>query len=75
MAARATPTQRSEGARKAVQASWTRVNQERETAGMSRTDASDSALLTLLDRIKTANDPEEIRALAAQIERVVFRKA
>ncbi len=42
---------------------------------MSRTDASDSALLTLLDRIKTANDPEEIRALAAQIERVVFRKA
>jgi hypothetical protein len=39
------------------------------------TDTSDSALLTLLDRIKSASDPQEIRELAAQIERVVFHKA
>jgi hypothetical protein len=44
----------------------------REATG---TATSDSALLTLLDRIKSASDPEEIRELATQIERVVFHKA
>ncbi len=73
-AARLTPAQRSESARKAVQTRWARVKQERESAGTAGTDTSDSALLTLLDRIKTASDPQEIRELAAQIERIVFHK-
>lgn len=52
-------------------AGQTRAGIRRDAIG---TDASDSALLTLLDRIKSASDPEEIRELAAQIEQAVFRK-
>jgi hypothetical protein len=37
-------------------------------------DTSDQALAALLSRLKAAVDPEEIRQLSAQIERVVFHK-
>jgi hypothetical protein len=37
-------------------------------------DTSDQTLAALLGRLKTAVDPEEIRQLSAQIERVVFHK-
>ncbi len=73
-AARLTPAQRSESARNAVQARWARVKQQRESSEVAGTDTSDSALLTLLDRIKSASDPDEIRQLATRIERVVFHK-
>ncbi len=73
-AAKLTAVQRSESARKAVQARWARVKQPRESSEVAGTDTSDSALLTLLDRIKSASDPQEIRELAAQIERVVFHE-
>src|SRR6266540_1983842 len=37
-------------------------------------DTSDSALAVLLKRLKATVDPDEIRQLADQIERVVFHK-
>jgi hypothetical protein len=37
-------------------------------------DASDEALAILLSRLKAAVDPEEIRQLSDQIERVIFHE-
>ena len=37
-------------------------------------DASDSALLSLLLRLKATDDPAEIRRLSAQLEQIVFAK-
>jgi hypothetical protein len=37
-------------------------------------DTSDGALVVLLDQLKAAVDPTEIRKLSDQIERVVFHK-
>ena len=37
-------------------------------------DTSDQALMALLSRLKAAVDPEEIRQLSVQIERIVFHK-
>ena len=37
-------------------------------------DASDSALLALLRRIKATDNPTEIRRLSNQLERVIFHK-
>ena len=35
---------------------------------------SDKAMLSLLRRIKETNDPDEIRQLSDQLERVIFHK-
>jgi len=37
-------------------------------------DTSDRALISLLKRLKATSDPNEIRRLSDQIERVVFHK-
>jgi hypothetical protein len=37
-------------------------------------DSSDEALADLLNRLKAAVDPDEIRQLSDQIERVIFHK-
>jgi hypothetical protein len=42
--------------------------------GRKDSNASDDALLTLLKRLKAANEPTEIRRLSNQIERVIFHK-
>lgn len=71
-AAKLTPKQRSESARKAVQARWTKAKTKPTTT--SRMDPSDKAVLTLLKRIKEANDQNEVRQLSDQLERVIFHK-
>jgi len=69
-AARLTPEQRSESARKAVQARWAKAKE----GAPSTIDTSDKVVLTLLKRIKAANDANEIRRLSDQLERVIFHK-
>jgi K+-sensing histidine kinase KdpD len=70
-AATLTPKQRSESARKAVQARWAKAKERRAT---STTDTSDNALLALLKRLKAANDTQEVRQLSDQLERAIFHK-
>jgi hypothetical protein len=38
------------------------------------TDHSDQTLLSLLDQLKSATDPETIRRLSEEIERTIFHK-
>src|ERR1700682_4435831 len=68
-AAKLTPEQRSESARKAVKARWAKAKPP--TAALN---TSDQALLTLLKRIKATDNPIEIRRLTNQLERVIFHK-
>jgi hypothetical protein len=70
-AAKLTPKQRSESARKAVQARWTKAKERSTTSTM---DTSDKAVLSLLKRIKEATDQKEIRQLSDQLERAIFHK-
>ena len=70
-AAKLTPRQRSESARKAVQARWAKA---REKRAASTTDASDKAVLALLERIKAAHNPKEVRQLSDRLERAIFHK-
>src|SRR5215831_17427990 len=85
-AAKLTPKQRSESARKAVQARWAKAKEGKDeivvkksklkvtpTTG-STMDTSDNAVLALLKRIKEAKDQNEIRQLSDQLERVIFHK-
>ena len=79
-AAKLTPRQRSESARKAVQARWTKAKvankakAETTRATPSTMDTSDKAVLALLKRIKATNNPGEIRQLTDQLERAIFHK-
>jgi hypothetical protein len=85
-AAKLTPKQRSESARRAVQARWTKAKEGKDymvvkgtkmktdPANPSPIDASDKAVLNLLKRIKEAHDQEEIRQLSDQLERAIFHK-
>ena len=77
-AASLTPEQRSESARKAVQARWARAkrggNEFQHEALPAIGDTSDRAALTLLKRIKAAKDQTEIRQLTDQLQRVIFHK-
>ena len=66
-AAKLTPAQRSESARKAVRARWAK-------AQPVATGTSDEALLALLKRLKAASGRSEIRQLSNEIERVIFHK-
>lgn len=47
---------------------------EAPAPGASVVSASDHALLTLLQRLKTTNDAKEIRQLADELERVIFHR-
>jgi hypothetical protein len=67
-AARLTPEQRSESARKAVQARWAKTREA------TTVDTSDHALLDLLKRLKKTDDPNEVRQISDQLERVIFHK-
>src|SRR5215813_12436522 len=74
-AAKLTPKQRSESARKAVLARWTKAKEDKEylvvrrtklntkSASTSTMDSSDKAVLSLLKRIKETDDHNEIRKL------------
>ena len=84
-AAKLTPKQRSESARKAVQARWAKAKKltgytvvkmaKMETAPPAIcTDTSDKAVLVLLKRLKRSNDQDEVRQLSDQLERVIFHK-
>ena len=61
-AAKLTPEQRSESARKAVQARWAK----------DRRETSKNALHLCLKRIKDATDETEIRRLTEELQRIVF---
>lgn len=90
-AAKMTPGERSESARKAVQARWmkakpattngsspgrmTALGKVSKTATAGLTGTSDTALMRLLSRLKATVDPKEIRQLSDQIERIVFRSS
>src|ERR1700722_13825325 len=83
-AAKLTPKQRSESARKAVQARWTKAKEGKDYTVAKRTrieitptatstiDTSDNAVLALLKRIKATNNRNEVRQLSDQLERVIF---
>ena len=78
-AAKLTPEERSEIARKAVRARWDKANAKRErstpkTKASVNSDNSDRAVLQLLKRIKATDDPTEIRKLTDELERVIFHK-
>lgn len=83
-AAKLTPEQRSESARKAVRARWAKVKKAagHKRAGRSGvaagnsagSSASDDAVRDLLRRIKTANDPIEIQRMSGQLEKLIFHK-
>lgn len=46
----------------------------KKSATIETIDTSDRALASLLKRLKTSVDPNEIRELSHQIEQVVFHK-
>src|SRR5437773_357926 len=66
-AAKLTPQQRSESARKAVQARWA-------AATPPVLDTSKRALHLCLKRIRAAKDDKEIRRLTEELQRIVFHK-
>jgi hypothetical protein len=72
-AAKLTPKQRSESARNAVLARWTKAKKA-TPARTSTMDTSDKAVLNLLKQIKETNNPKEIRRLSDQLERAIFHK-
>jgi len=73
-----TPKQRSESARKAVQARWSKAKEgsaKVETMPVaSSQETSDQAVLALLKRLKGTTNPSEIRRLSGQLERAIFHK-
>jgi hypothetical protein len=85
-AAKLTAKQRSESARKAVQARWAKAKERKDHMAVKRArmqttpattspiDTSDDAVLVLLKRIKETKDQSEIRQLSDQLERVIFHK-
>jgi hypothetical protein len=83
-AAKLTHEQRSEIARKAVQARWAKAKKGSShklgqriasaTPAATAVDNSDQALLSLLKRIRATGSHAEFRRLSDQIERVIFHK-
>jgi len=68
-AAKLTPAQRSESARKAVQARWSKA-----APGAAELDTSKKALHLCLKRIKEAKNENELRRLTEELQRIVFHK-
>jgi hypothetical protein len=74
-AAKLTPEQRSESARKAVQARWSKARGVSEAVPAARAlDASKKALHLCLKRIKNAKDENELRRLTEELQRIVFHR-
>ncbi|MEO8367899.1 MAG: hypothetical protein ABI806_01695 [Candidatus Solibacter sp.] len=74
-AAKLTPDQRTESARKAVQVRWAKAKLGNEPVSSTPAlDTSDDAVLELLKRIKAAGSQDELRQLSDQLERVIFHK-
>ena len=76
-AAKLTPEQRSESARKAVQARWAKAQAKRQAdyiVNEASSAVSDHAFMSLLKRYKATNDPAEMDKLSEQIERMIFHK-
>ena len=65
-AAKLTPEQRSESARKAVQARWSKATPVLDT--------SKKALRLCLKRIKDAKNENELRRLTQELQRIVFHR-
>ena len=74
-AARLTPEQRSESARQAVRARWSKARSgggpAAPTPGL---DASKKALHLCLKRIKDAKDETELRRLSQELQKIVFQR-
>ena len=68
-AAKLTPEQRSESARKAVQARWSKA-----APAAAVLDTSKKALHLCLKRIKDAKNENELRRLTEELQRIVFHK-
>jgi len=68
--------QRSESARKAVQARWAKAKELKTSTVLKKpsADTSDQVVLDLLGRLKATSDPSEIRRLSDQLERAIFHK-
>lgn len=84
-AAKLSPEQRSESARKAVLARWARAKESSDyilvkqkfhkpSNAAPAIKTSDKPLLALLKRIKATDDPTKIKQLSDQLERVIFHK-
>jgi hypothetical protein len=75
-AAKLTPGQRSESARKAVQARWAKAKRGRGemTTTAPLLDTSKKALHLCLKRIKDAESENEVRRLTEELQRIVFHK-
>jgi hypothetical protein len=84
-AAKLTPEERSESARKAVQARWAKgktrsahtivkTNGSGSSPDVSVIDTSKTALHLCLKRIKNAKDESEIRRLTQELQRIVFHR-
>jgi len=83
-----TPEARSESARKAVPArlgkgkgisdmqnnTGKKPSTRNQIENIPAVDTSDMALTNLLERLRSTSNPDEIRQLSEQIERVVFHK-
>ena len=72
-AAKLTPEQRSESARKAVQARWAKAKSE-AAPPTPVLDTSKKALHLCLKRIKDAKNENELRRLTEELQRIVFHK-
>ena len=68
-AAKLTAEQRSESARKAVQARWSKAAQSAPVPDTSR-----KALHLCLKRIKDAKDENELRRLTEELQSIVFHR-
>jgi hypothetical protein len=68
-AAKLTPEQRSESARKAVRARWAKA-----VPAAPVLDTSKKALHLCLKRIKEAKNEDELRRLTQELQKIVFHK-
>jgi hypothetical protein len=71
-AAKLTPQQRSESARKAVQARWSKASEAAPATPVL--DTSKKALHLCLKRIKDAKNETELRRLTEELQRIVFHR-
>ena len=72
-AAKLTPEQRSESARKAVQARWSKARRDSPPA-TPVLDTSRKALHLCLRHIKDAKNEAELRRLTEELQRIVFHR-
>src|ERR1700679_145009 len=74
-AAKLTPAQRSESARKAVQARWAKARESgADKAAPAAANISKKALHLCLKRIKQAKTEGELRRLTEDLQRIVFHR-